>query len=58
VRKGDNLTAICEPIVYTMLDPQLLTTLLASTVRYGNSFTLLYVDDIRTPQETRTNLEF
>jgi hypothetical protein len=26
VRKADNLTAICEPIVWTMWDPQHLTT--------------------------------
>jgi hypothetical protein len=26
-RRADNLTAICEPIVYTMWDPQRLTTL-------------------------------
>jgi hypothetical protein len=32
VRKADNLTAICEPTVYTMWDPQHLTTLQASTV--------------------------
>jgi hypothetical protein len=27
VRKADNLTAICEPIVQTMWDPKHLTTL-------------------------------
>jgi hypothetical protein len=27
VRKADNLTAICEPIVWAMWDPQHLTTL-------------------------------
>jgi hypothetical protein len=27
VLKADNLTAICEPIVYTMCDPQHHTTL-------------------------------
>jgi hypothetical protein len=27
VRRADNLTAICEPIVYTMWNPQHLTTL-------------------------------
>jgi hypothetical protein len=27
VRMADNLTAICEPIVYTVWDPQHLTTL-------------------------------
>jgi hypothetical protein len=27
VREADTLTAICDPIVYTMWDPQHLTTL-------------------------------
>jgi hypothetical protein len=27
VRKADNLTAVCEPIVYTVWDPLHLTTL-------------------------------
>jgi hypothetical protein len=27
VHRADNLTAICEPFVYTMWDPQHLTTL-------------------------------
>jgi hypothetical protein len=40
VRRADNLTAICEPIVYTMWDPQHLTTLQASTACYEDSFTL------------------
>jgi hypothetical protein len=35
VRKADNFTAICEPIVYTMWDPEHLTT-----ACYGDSFTL------------------
>jgi hypothetical protein len=39
-RKADNLTAICEPIVYKMWEPQHLTTLWASTARYRDSFTL------------------
>jgi hypothetical protein len=39
VRKSDNLTASCEPIVWIMWDPQLLTTLQASKACYGNSFT-------------------
>jgi hypothetical protein len=37
-RKADNLTAICEPIVYKMWEPQHLTTLWASTARYRDSF--------------------
>jgi hypothetical protein len=41
VRRADNLTAICELIVYRMWDPQHLTTLQASTAYYGDIFTLL-----------------
>jgi hypothetical protein len=37
VRKADNLTAICEPTVLTVWDYHL-TTLLASTACYGDSF--------------------
>jgi hypothetical protein len=36
-RKADNLTAICEPIVQKMLEPQRLTTLWASTARYRDT---------------------
>jgi hypothetical protein len=46
--KADNLTAICEPIVCNMWDPQLLTTPWASTACYRNSFTIYFwgqVDD-------------
>jgi hypothetical protein len=35
VRTADNLTAICEQTVYTILDPQHLTTLFASTACYA-----------------------
>jgi hypothetical protein len=38
-RKADNLTAIFEPIVYKMWEPQRLTTLWASTACYRDSFT-------------------
>jgi hypothetical protein len=38
-RKADNFTAICEPIVYKMWEPQHLTTLWVSTARYRDSFT-------------------
>jgi hypothetical protein len=38
-RKADNPTAICEPIVSAMWDPQHLTTLQASTGCYRDSFT-------------------
>jgi hypothetical protein len=36
-RKADNLTAICEPTLYKMWDPQHLTTLQAPTAFYGDS---------------------
>jgi hypothetical protein len=36
-RKADNLTAICEPIVYKMWKPRRLTTLLASTTCHKDS---------------------
>jgi hypothetical protein len=51
VREAD-LTTICKPTVTTMWDPQYLTTLWASTASYGDSFTCLYVDDVRTSQGT------
>jgi hypothetical protein len=40
VRRADNLTAICELILWTMWNPRHLTTLYASTVCYGDSFTV------------------
>jgi hypothetical protein len=40
VREADNLTAICEPIVQKMWDPQRLTTLWASMACYRDSFFL------------------
>jgi hypothetical protein len=40
VRRADNLTAICEPTVYTMWDPYHITTLWASNACCGDSFTL------------------
>jgi hypothetical protein len=45
VRKADNLTAICEVIVYKMWELQHLTTLWASTACYRDSFAfyLIYV---------------
>jgi hypothetical protein len=42
-RKTDNLTDICEPIVYKMWEPRRLTTLWASTACYRDSFTFLPV---------------
>jgi hypothetical protein len=40
VRKAD-LTAICEPIVYKMLEPRRLTTLWTSTACYRDRFTFV-----------------
>jgi hypothetical protein len=39
-RKADNLTAICESIVYKVWEPRRLTTLWASTACYRDSCTL------------------
>jgi hypothetical protein len=38
-RKADNLTTICEPIVYKMWEPRRLTALWVSMARYRDSFT-------------------
>jgi hypothetical protein len=38
VRKADNLTAICEPIIYKIWEPRRLTTLRASTAWCKDSF--------------------
>jgi hypothetical protein len=38
-RKADNLTAVCEPIVWKMCEPLRLTTLWASTACYRVNFT-------------------
>jgi hypothetical protein len=46
-RKADNLTAICEPIVYKMWEPQHLTALWVSTARYRDTFYLLQRLEIR-----------
>jgi hypothetical protein len=40
VRKADNPTAICEPIVQKMWERRRLTTLWASKACYKDSFTL------------------
>jgi hypothetical protein len=42
VHDAYNLTAICEPIVCTMWDPQHLTTVQAFMACYGNSFTFYF----------------
>jgi hypothetical protein len=39
-RKADNLTAVCEPIVWKMWEPRRLATLWASTACYRDSFTI------------------
>jgi hypothetical protein len=39
--KADNVTAICNLIVYTMWQARCLTTLLASTPYYRDSFTFI-----------------
>jgi hypothetical protein len=66
-RKADNLTAICEPTVYKLSDPQHLTTLWVSTARYRESFILstlllvnLYAGEIYTGSHFRLygNLEY
>jgi hypothetical protein len=41
VRTADNFTAICDPTVGTIFDPQYLTSLRASAACYGDSFTFL-----------------
>jgi hypothetical protein len=38
VRKADNLTTICEPIVYATRDPQYLTALQTASVVYWSEF--------------------
>jgi hypothetical protein len=45
-RKADNLTAICEPVVWKMWEPGRLTTLWTSTAFYRDSFTFFYLDII------------
>jgi hypothetical protein len=41
-RRADNLTSICEPIVYKMWKPQRRTTLWASMACYRDSFTFFF----------------
>jgi hypothetical protein len=41
-RKADNLTAICEPIVYKIWEPRRPTTLWAPTACYRDSFTFFF----------------
>jgi hypothetical protein len=41
-RKADNLTAICEPIIWKMWEPWRPTILQASTVCYRDRFPLIH----------------
>jgi hypothetical protein len=41
-RKADNLTAICEPIVYKIWEPRRLTTLWISTACYRDNFNFTF----------------
>jgi hypothetical protein len=40
---ADNITAICEPIVWKMWEPQRLKTLWASMACYGDRFTFFFL---------------
>jgi hypothetical protein len=42
VSKADNLTAICEPIVYKIWGPRCLAALWACTACYKDSFSVEY----------------
>jgi hypothetical protein len=48
-READNLTAICEPIVYNMWEPQHLTALWVSMARYRDTFTYPLPSYVRVP---------
>jgi hypothetical protein len=52
---ADKLTVFCEPNVYTTWYPQHRTTLQASTPNCVDSFTFIYVDNVRTTQETHAS---
>jgi hypothetical protein len=43
----------CEPIVQTLRDPRYATILWDSSTYYGDSFTLLHVNDVHTSQATQ-----
>jgi hypothetical protein len=55
-RKADNLTAICEPIVYKVLEPRRLTTLWVSTACHRDSFTFTSWMRWRSPDSWATGL--
>jgi hypothetical protein len=42
-RKADNLTAICESVIWKMREPRRHTTLWASTAYYKDSFTFFFL---------------
>jgi hypothetical protein len=42
LQKADNFTAICEPVVQKIWEPQRLTILQASTASYRDSLTFFY----------------
>jgi hypothetical protein len=46
VERDRNLTAICEPIIYAVWDPQHFTTLQTCTACYRESFTYFYLIDL------------
>jgi hypothetical protein len=50
-RKVGNFTAICDPIVWKMLEPRRLTILWTSATCYRDSFT--FTLRLRTADETR-----
>jgi hypothetical protein len=52
-RKTDNLTAICEPIVWKMQEPRRLTTLWAFTAFYRDSFTFIFALQLLQDQNVR-----
>jgi hypothetical protein len=54
VRKADNITAICEPIVLKMWEPRRLTTLWAFMACYRDSFTFFLYEQ----HDTRWHFSF
>jgi hypothetical protein len=55
-RKADNLTSICEPIFWKMLEPRRLTILWASTACYRDSFTSFLPDALLRSSEPQLTL--
>jgi hypothetical protein len=46
VRKADNLTAICDAVIWKVWEPQRLTTLWASTACYKDRFAFFYIYNV------------